>query len=244
MILLLATRYRIYIAWLLFVAADVSFALTAQAAEAGCRVLYRAPASYGPGAPALPAPEAFTTGMSRAGGPEPAASLYGPKPASSPRPARLAAKALPARARIGGPNQPEMGSFKSVNMSNMVNLFTGNFSYNIPLLDVGGYPVNLYYDGEVGPEQDASWVGLGWNINPGSISRNMRGIPDDFDGTDTLVQTTNLKPNITYGVSTGADFEYTGIKFLPPSLDLTLGVSWNNYLGLALDLGVKGGVNF
>ena len=27
----------------------------------------------------------------------------------------------------------------------MVDLFTGDFSYNIPLLDVGGYPVNLFY---------------------------------------------------------------------------------------------------
>ena len=126
----------------------------------------------------------------------------------------------------------------------MVNLFTGNFSYNIPLLDVGGYPVNLYYDGEVGLEQDASWVGLGWNINPGSISRNMRGIPDDFDGTDTLVQTTNLKPDVTFGVRTSADLEGTGVKVLPPSLDLSVGVSWNNYLGMALDLGVKGGVGF
>ena len=37
----------------------------------------------------------------------------------------------------------------------MVNLFSGNFSYNIPLLDVGGYPVNLYYNGEIGVEQEA-----------------------------------------------------------------------------------------
>src|SRR6185437_1752431 len=239
MILLLATRYRVYVAWLLFIAADVSFALTAQAAEGGYRVLYRAPAGLYTCAPVPP---------SKSNGPAPAWEPGRPatavKSGTSPRPAPKAISPSPAHARVGGPNQPEMGSFKSVNMSNMVNLFTGNFSYNIPLLDVGGYPVNLYYDGEVGLEQDASWVGLGWNINPGSISRNMRGIPDDFDGTDTLVQTTNLKPDVTFGVRTSADLEGTGVKVLPPSLDLSVGVSWNNYLGMALDLGVKGGVGF
>jgi len=48
---------------------------------------------------------------------------------------------------IGGPSQPEMSSFKSVGVDNMVNLFTGDFSYNIPLLDVGGYTVNIFYGG-------------------------------------------------------------------------------------------------
>jgi hypothetical protein len=211
-------------------------------------VFYRPPAVFSTGMSAM---SSGPNGFDFAPGPdgprlisEPGRLATAPKAVHSSRWIKQTTAPSPARASIGGPNQPEMGSFKSVNMSNMVNLFTGNFSYNIPLLDIGGYPVNLYYDGEVGPEQDASWVGLGWNINPGSISRNMRGIPDDFDGTDTLVQTTNLKPNVTYGVSTGADFEYTGIKFLPPSLNLTVGVSWNNYLGMALDLGVKGGVGF
>src|SRR5436305_301115 len=46
---------------------------------------------------------------------------------------------------IGGPTQPESQSFQSVNSNNMVDLFSGDFSYNIPLLDVGGYPVNIAY---------------------------------------------------------------------------------------------------
>src|SRR6266704_624108 len=32
----------------------------------------------------------------------------------------------------GGPTQPEMQAFSSVNSSNMVDLFSGDFSYNIP----------------------------------------------------------------------------------------------------------------
>jgi len=59
---------------------------------------------------------------------------------------------------IGGPGQPEMSSFKSAGTDNMVNLFTGDFSYNINLLDVGGYPVNIFYDGGISSEQEASWV--------------------------------------------------------------------------------------
>lgn len=148
---------------------------------------------------------------------------------------------------IDGPSQPEMTSFKSISADNMVNLFTGDFSYNIPLLDVGGYPVNIYYSGGIGMEQDASWVGLGWNINPGNVNRNTRGVPDDFNGEDTLIQEQNMKPNITWGASIGPDFEAVGLKKFPQlgaSAGFSLGMSFNNYLGPALELGVKGGVNF
>ena len=45
----------------------------------------------------------------------------------------------------GGPSQPEFQSFEPVGTSEMVNLSSGDFVYNIPLLDVGGYPINLAY---------------------------------------------------------------------------------------------------
>ncbi len=143
---------------------------------------------------------------------------------------------------IGGPSQPEMSAFKSAGTNDMVNLFTGDFSYNIPLLDVGGYPVNIFYNGGITMEQEASWVGLGWNINPGTVSRNMRGVPDDFDGTEKLQQEQNIKPNITWGGRFGVDFEKVGIKGL--SLGVGLGYSNNSYLGPALDVGVKAGYTF
>jgi hypothetical protein len=140
---------------------------------------------------------------------------------------------------IGGPSQPEMSSFKTVGTDNMVNLFTGDFSYNIPLMDVGGYPINIFYDGNVGMEQEASWVGLGWNINPGTVTRNMRGIPDEFDGTDELEQTQVTKPNITWGVAPGVSGgELFGIKTLSGSA--SLGFTLNNYLGPSLELAVSG----
>lgn len=145
------------------------------------------------------------------------------------------------RTNIGGPSQPEMSSFKSVGTDNMVNLFTGDFNYNIPLLDVGGYPVNIYYDGGLTPEQEASWVGLGWNINPGNINRNARGVPDDFNGQDTLKQMQIMKPNKTWGLGIGGDLELLGIK-LPIKADL--GVAFNNYLGPSLDLALRGNAAF
>jgi len=136
----------------------------------------------------------------------------------------------PQKLSIGGPSSPEASTFKAVGSNNLVNLATGDFSYSIPLLDVGGYPVNLFYSGGVTMEQEASWVGLGWNINPGTVNRNMRGVPDDFNGTDSLVQTQNVKPNRTWGGEIGADVEIFGLK-KPLSLNVggSIGFSYNNY---------------
>jgi len=157
----------------------------------------------------------------------------------------IGAKTGRTGARGGGPTQPEMSSFKSVNSKDMVNLFTGDFSYNIPLLDVGGYPVNIYYNGEIGMEQEASWVGLGWNINPGSITRNVRGIPDDFDGSEQMIQQQNVKPNQTYGITVGPDVEWNGLSVgSSVTAGFSIGVSWNNYLGPALNTGIQGGIQF
>ncbi len=148
---------------------------------------------------------------------------------------------------IDGPSQPEMSSFKAAGTNDMVNLFSGDFSYNIPLLDVGGYPVNIFYNGGITMEEEASWVGLGWNINPGNVNRNMRGVPDDFNGTEKLIQKQNMKPNKTWGVSLGADIELVGIKsfeMFSGSLGASMGISVNNYLGPAIELGLKGTTSF
>jgi hypothetical protein len=138
---------------------------------------------------------------------------------------------------IGGPSSPEATSFKAVGSDNLVNLFTGDFSYSVPLLDVGGYPVNLFYSGGISMEQEASWVGLGWNINPGTVSRNMRGVPDDFNGEDKLSVTQKTKPNRTWGGDIGVDGELFGKK--KPNVSFSLGASYNNYLGPALELGAS-----
>jgi hypothetical protein len=103
---------------------------------------------------------------------------------------------LKLMALTGGPSQPESSSFEPVGTTDMVDLFTGDFNYNIPLFDIGGYPVNISYHAGVSMDQEASWVGLGWNINPGAINRGMRGLPDDFSG-DEVKKEMNLKENKT-----------------------------------------------
>lgn len=134
-------------------------------------------------------------------------------------------------ALTGGPSQPEVQSFTPVTATDMVNLFTGDFNYNIPLLDVDGYPINLSYESGITMEQQASWVGLGWNINPGSILRNVRGLPDDFSG-DEVVKEQNMKPNRTYGASVGVGAEIAGLGL---GGEVSAGLRYNNYVGLALE---------
>ena len=114
-----------------------------------------------------------------------------------------------AWALTGGPSQPEVEAFTPVGTSDMVDLFSGDFNYNIPLLDVDGYPINIAYHSGITMDQEASWVGLGWNINPGVINRNMRGLPDDFNG-DIVEKEFNMKPNRTFGVKGGLGLELFG----------------------------------
>ncbi|NII26633.1 hypothetical protein HB364_16205 [Pseudoflavitalea sp. X16] len=153
----------------------------------------------------------------------------------------------------GGPGQPEMAAFTSVSSANMVDLFSGDFSYNIPLLDVGGYPVNLAYRAGVSMDQEASWVGLGWNINPGTITRNMRGLPDDFNGQyDSVRKVMSIKENKTIGVTGGADVEIAGFPKNKDggtdtasmgSVGASLGVVHNNYRGWGLEHGINASIN-
>ncbi len=83
-----------------------------------------------------------------------------------------------------GPHQPEYTSYEEPGASDMVNMLTGDFTFNLPILSVpigddGAFSVPLSYHAGIEPEQEASWVGLGWNVNVGSITRGINGFPDD-----------------------------------------------------------------
>ena len=44
------------------------------------------------------------------------------------------------------------------------------------------FSLPLTYRAGIGVEQEASWVGLGWSMNPGAIVRSVNGYPDDACG--------------------------------------------------------------
>ncbi|AXB56863.1 hypothetical protein HYN86_09775 [Flavobacterium fluviale] len=134
-------------------------------------------------------------------------------------------------ALTGGPSQPEFESFTPIGTSDMVDLASGDFNYNIPIMDVGGYPLNLAYNSGVGMDQEASWVGLGWDLNVGQISRQLRGLPDDFDG-DEMIYENSMKPNVTVGSSANVFLTAFGMKEAKASFGI--GVKYNNYDGLGV----------
>ncbi len=92
-------------------------------------------------------------------------------------------------ALTSGPTAPEYSSFEPVDTTDMINLPTGDFTYSTPVLNVpgasGGYPLSLSYHAGIQTNQDASWVGLGWTLNPGAINRTVNGFPDDYKDTST-----------------------------------------------------------
>lgn len=151
-------------------------------------------------------------------------------------------------ALTGGPSQPEFNSFTPIETSDLVNVSSGDYTYNIPLMDVGGYPINLSYDSGISMDQEASFVGLGWNINVGQIKRQVRGIPDDFDGStslgdqkDEMIYENYLKDNVTRGANVNLDAKIGGANNLSKifgasaGIGVGMGVSVNNYTGTSFE---------
>lgn len=152
--------------------------------------------------------------------------------------------ATPAFALTSGPTQPEVQSFQPAGATDMVDLFSGDFSYNIPLFELpgpnGGYPFNLGYQAGIGMDQEASWVGLGWNLQPGAITRQVRGLPDEFNGTDKITTTMSIRDNVTVGVGVGGGVEVFGSDNVTTSLGFS--VRNNNYRGLGYS--IDGSIGF
>ncbi|MCZ4222506.1 hypothetical protein [Pedobacter rhodius] len=144
-------------------------------------------------------------------------------------------------ALTSGPSQPEAQSFQPAGVSDMVDIFSGDFKYNIPLMDVDGYPINLNYQSGVGMDDEASWVGLGWNLNVGGINRQLRGMPDDFAG-DEIETEHYVKPKVTVGGKINAKAEIGG-RFTG-SGSLTFGIFSDNYTGIGAEIGANAGMSF
>ena len=139
----------------------------------------------------------------------------------------------------GGPVQPEAAQFEPVDATDMVSLATGDFSYVLPLFEVpgpnGGYPLSLSYHAGIGPNQEATWVGLGWSLNPGAITRGVIGYPDDYNGD--ITESRFYGEASGWGISVGAGYGPYGMNMTFDSHEGLTGV--NATIGLA-PLGIPG----
>ncbi len=139
---------------------------------------------------------------------------------------------IPTRvyALTSGPKSPDFSGFSPATTTDMVDLSSGDFNYNLPLLEVpgsngGGYPISLSYNSNVNSEQEASWVGFGWTLNPGNIDRNLRGYPDDY--SDQEVDFYNkTRPNWSLSKTNS-----TGVEAYSADVNASSTVRFNNYNG-------------
>ena len=142
-------------------------------------------------------------------------------------------------ALTSGPTAPEYNTFEPFDITDMVNLQTGDFTYSMPLMEVpgpeGGYPVSLSYHAGILLNQDASWVGLGWNLNPGAINRTVDGYADD-------VQSGERSTRDYWGGASGSSTAYN------VGLSIPIGGISSIYLGLSVVKdsykGISTGSNF
>ena len=130
-------------------------------------------------------------------------------------------------ASTGGPNSPEFSGFEPVGTQNMVNNFTGAFSYNMPVIEIpgpdgGSYALSLSYHSGNSPDQEASWVGYGWTLSPGSISRSIRGFADDANGAE-VTHYNQVPANWTAGI--GATYGLNGLEIFGVDIPLNLSIT-------------------
>lgn len=147
-------------------------------------------------------------------------------------------------ALTSGPTAPEATSFEPVDTTDMVNLATGDLVYNIPLLEVpgpsGGYPLSLSYHAGIMPNEEASWVGLGWTLNPGAITRSVNGFPDDFKNVtsyDRVYWEGGVTKTYTLGVTVGISDLTSVSAGMAISNDTYKGLGVGGYLGANVGLG-------
>ena len=160
---------------------------------------------------------------------------------------------IPGYALSGGNKAPEFESFQPLGLDNMVDPSTGDFSYNIPLMNVGFHGINLFYQAGITMDQEATMLGLGWNINSGVINRTVRGIPDDFrgdgDNGDIVNKKMHTKPYTTIGFKPGVALEFFGLNASGNStgnsigLSANLGIYSNSHDGIGFEYGVSPSVS-
>lgn len=135
-----------------------------------------------------------------------------------------------------GPTAPEAVSFEPLDVTDMVNLATGDMTYVLPLLNVpspeGGFPLSIAYHAGIGMAQEASWVGLGWSLNPGAINRSVNGMPDDWlDGRYKEYFYDKGTTLTDYSIGYGLPLDPTGMS------SLSVNLSWGDSRGFGGSVG-------
>ena len=159
-----------------------------------------------------------------------------------------------------GPNSIEAAAFEPIDATDIVNLVTGDMTYVLPLLNVpspeGGYPLTLSYHAGIAAEQEASWVGLGWNLNPGAINRAVKGYPDDWKegvlherfydvGGEEINRTLTLSYTSLEGRSIGVSVSHNSNRGFGGSISLGSGIQiGEGFLGTRTTYGIRPGGNF
>ncbi|MFN3402659.1 MAG: hypothetical protein ACK40G_01100 [Cytophagaceae bacterium] len=161
-------------------------------------------------------------------------------------------------ALTAGPSSPEFSSFEPVATTDMVNVFSGDFTYNLPVINIpgpdgGGYALSLSYHSGANVEEEASWVGYGWSLNPGAINRGVRGFPDDYNNTP-VKQYNRSQVNWTatahdkLGLEFFSKSDWELVKDTQhepqssfPSIELTQTIRFNNYQGFNRTYSIGGG---
>lgn len=144
-----------------------------------------------------------------------------------------------AWALTGGPSSPEFSSFEPVATTNMVSEFSGDLTYNLPIINVpgvngSGYAMSLSYHSGTTPEEEASWVGYGWTLNPGAINRGKKGFADDLDAAPVKYwNKTPANQTVAVGGSLG-NFEI--FSFNAP-VNANSSIRYNNYKGFGYSVG-------
>lgn len=144
---------------------------------------------------------------------------------------------IAALAITSGPTSPEFTSFEPIGTTGMVNEFNGTFTYNLPLLEVpgpsgSGYPISLAYHSGAALEEDATWVGFGWSLNPGAINRSVRGFPDDYNG-HSVTRLSKQDKNETFAIGGVVSAQVMSSTLF--SFDVAN--RWNTFTGFSVTTG-------